>query len=480
MSWIIAWIAFVPLFLALEKKSKLKAFLLSYIIGVIYWLCTIYWLVHVTLPGLIVFSLYLALYFGFFGLCFRCSKLLTPNCKLLFIPCAWVLLEYTRSHLLTGFGWALLGYSQYHNLPVIQIADITGAYGVSFLVMMVNVAIWQFIRTKNKKPIIFTAVCLLFVLAYGYFRLHQTYAGRKLRVAVIQGNIPQELKWLDEEKDKNLARHVELAIGVVKDNPDLIVWPETAVTAALEDDSFSYSTVGSLAKEIHIPILLGSMRREGEDYYNSAFLISCEGNIIQHYDKLHLVPFGEYIPLRKQLRFLEAIVPIGDFRRGGDYTVFQLPTPKSQPPTKFSVLICFEDIFPELARNFVKNGAGFLVNITNDAWFGRTSSPYQHLQASVFRAVENRLPVVRSANTGVSGFISPKGEIISLVKDTAGRNIFVSGYDTQEITVSKEKKLTFYTRYGDVFVLVCLIIFTLETLSLLQRKVFPDCLGKRF
>jgi len=180
-------------------------------------------------------------------------------------------------------------------------------------------------------------------------------------------------------------------------------------------------------------------------------LVSPEGELLDRYDKLHLVPFGEYIPLRKFFGFLETIVPIGDFSRGNGYTVF------SMPPYKFSVLICFEDLFPGLSREFVKKGADFLINITNDAWFKKTSSPYQHLSASVFRAVENRVFLIRSANTGVSGFIAPTGKIISLVGDKSGNNIFVSGYKTQNIAVYKQG-LSFYTRYGNIFIIICLLL----------------------
>jgi apolipoprotein N-acyltransferase len=175
--------------------------------------------------------------------------------------------------------------------------------------------------------------------------------------------------------------------------------------------------------------------------------------------------------LRKTLWFLETIVPIGDFSAGREYTVFQVPSTlpdrqagEYQVPSRFSVLICFEDLFPQLSREFSRRGADFLVNITNDAWFKISSSPYQHLQASVFRAVENRLPLVRAANTGVSGFIAPSGKILSLLQDKSGRNIFISGYDTREIIIQK-RKASFYTRHGDIFVVICFlsVLYTINS-----------------
>jgi apolipoprotein N-acyltransferase len=188
--------------------------------------------------------------------------------------------------------------------------------------------------------------------------------------------------------------------------------------------------------------LFGAVTRREDTYYNSAILLSAQGKHLCRYDKIHLVPFGEYIPFNKLLSFLETIVPIGEFSRGKIFTVFPFPD-------KFSVLICFEDLFPEISRQFVKRGAGLLVNITNDAWFGKTSAPYQHLQASVLRAVENRRFLVRAANTGISGFIDPGGKIISLLADPQGEERFISAYATQ--TIYSQEKLTFYTRFGDLF-----------------------------
>ena len=458
--WFLAWFGFVPLFFAVKDKSKLKAFLLSYLAGIIFWFGLIYWLIHVTFMGLVVLVLYLALYFGIFGLIVSSFSLSASRSQLLFIPSVWVILEYLRSHLFTGFGWALLGYSQYLNLPAIQIADITGAYGVSFLVMMVNVMIYSAINHKRvainqRQEYILPILCILITLTYGYYKIYHLPLSAHhspLTISVIQGNIPQELKWNISAKDFIINKYLGLSREAVSDAPDLIIWPEAALPEALEKGSPSYESMSNFSRKIDTPLLLGAVISEDNLYYNSALLFSNEGRLLIRYDKLHLVPFGEYIPLRKALGFLETVVPIGDFTPGGEHTAFTLPTTYYLLPTKFSVLICFEDIFPELSRQFVKKGAEFLVNITNDAWFGKTASPYQHLQSSVFRAVENRRFLIRAANTGVSGFIGPRGEIISEVSDEAAERIFISGYKTQEILSSS--RLSFYTRYGDIFVLL--------------------------
>jgi len=473
----LAWFGFVPLLFVAKSKSKGEAFLFSYLAGVVFWFGIVYWLIHVTFPGMVVLVLYLALYFGFFGLIISTYSLQLTAYSLLFIPSVWVLLEYIRGRLFTGFPWALLGYSQYLNLPVIQIADITGVWGVSFLVMMVNVAIYTAISCKlsavSKKQKYILPILLMFItVAYGYFKIYslqlKTY-GLKLKISVIQANIPQQLKWDKSSRDFIMDRYFGVSKEALKDMPDLMVWPEAALPVVLEDEPVYYESVKDFIKESKATLLFGAVTLRDNFYYNSALLTSQQGRLLSRYDKLHLVPFGEYIPLRKVLSFLETVVPIGDFSFGKEYTLFKIPNSKSQIPNQFAVLICFEDLFPGLSREFVKRGADFLINITNDAWFKKTASPYQHLSASVFRAVENRVYLVRAANTGVSGFIAPTGKIISLVADRFGSNIFISGYKTQEIFLSGQA-FSFYTRYGNIFIGVCLL-FILYGLIILKKRV---------
>lgn len=451
----------MPLFFAIQNQSKIRAFLLAYLTGVVFWLGTIYWLIHVTLPGMLLLVLYLALYFGIFGFIIARYSLLAARCSFFTIPIIWVILEYLRSYVfIIGFPWALLGYSQYLNLPVIQIADITGAWGVSFLVMMGNVFIYRVtgygLRDKVKKrnvPYLLSGLVFLFSLGYGFYKLSRDpypVSRIPIKVSVIQGNIPQEFKW-DERYEKFIIdRYLSLSAKAVKDSPDLIVWPEAALPVVLEEKPLFLEKIKTFNRGFNIPSLVGAVTARDNFYYNSAVFLSKEGRLLNRYDKLHLVPFGEYIPLKRILPFLETIVPIGEIERGKDWTVFELDE------RKFSVLICFEDAFPELSRGFIKRGADFLVNITNDAWYKKTSAAYQHLQASVFRALENRVFLVRAANTGISGFISPEGRIISLIHDKENEEIFISGYATQSIAPLVVKG-SFYTRCGDIFVFVCLV-----------------------
>ena len=436
-----------------------------FITGIIFWWGTIYWLVHVTLAGTIVLVLYLALYFALFGLIIRpCTKQSRPY-ALIFIPSVWVLLEYIRGYLLTGFPWAILGYSQYRNLVVIQIADITGAWGVSFLLVLVNTAIVEIIWSIRKRLwarlriVVILVISFLFLtLYYGYFHLSQqalpTGTQHPLRISVIQGNIPQELKWDPHVSSKILEKYFALTKQASSDKARLIVWPEASLPIIPQENPQLFEEVRYFTKDTGISLLLGAVTADAKFYYNSALLISGAGEVLTKYNKIHLVPFGEYIPLRKLLPFLETIVPIGEVEHGKEYTVFKIPDPRSQA-LNFSVLICFEDVFPRLSRRFVKQGADFLVNITNDGWYKETPAAYQHLQASLFRSVENRVFIVRSAHTGVSAFINPLGKITATVNNALGKEIFVDGYKTAEIEVLK-RPLSFYTCFGDAFILVCL------------------------
>ncbi|MCX5666363.1 MAG: apolipoprotein N-acyltransferase [Candidatus Omnitrophica bacterium] len=485
--WILAWFAFIPLFFALENQKPHSAFLISYITGFIFFLGTIYWLIHVSLPGMIMVAAYLALYFGFFGLAITYYQLLTTNYKLFLIPAAWVALEWARSYVFTGFGWSLLGYSQSSNLPIIQIADVSGPYGVSFLIVMFNTAVFFTIKNiRNKKrsltPLAMTAILIIAVLGYGLLRLNNVFTGEKIKVSVVQGNIPQDQKWDERFVTKIIEKYTALTVSSAAEKPDLIIWPETSVPGFVEDQKILLEWVRGLTRITDAPLLVGAPRYEyvngRELYYNSAFLFLKDGSIASHYDKMHLVPFGEYVPLQKLFFFVQRFAPrpIGDFVGGKEFTILRFPVERSvreadhnwklMKKVSFGCLICFEDIFPRLARGMVKNNAGFLVNITNDAWFGRSSAAYQHAQASVFRAVENRINVIRAANTGLSCFIDQKGRVVSKVS-ADGRDLFIDGFKAHEIVLSRTR--TLYTVYGDVFAYIC-IFFTVFYLSRYIRR----------
>ncbi len=453
--WLFGWCGFIPLFFALENKSLRRSFITAYLFGIVFWSLTIYWLIHVTLVGQIVLILYLAVYPAIFGGVFYFSRFLSPAGRLVFLPASWVLLEYVRSHLFTGFPWSLTGFSQYQNLPVIQIADLTGAWGVSFLVVLINAALYLILRKQSRAKVSLICASILFLsLAYGFYNLSYrpdlTGAGKPLKISVIQGNIPQYLKWNKQAVNFIFNNYKELTAAAAKDKPDLVIWPEASVPGLWGQDEAEFKQVFSLASQQKVNLLAGTVSRFGQDYFNSALFIDSSGQPAAIYNKLHLVPFGEYVPFKNIFPFLETIAPIGDIERGGDYTIFR-------QPADFGVLICFEDLFPELSRQFIKRGARFLVNITNDAWYKEGSAPYQHFAASVFRAVENHVYLARAANTGISGFIDPFGRILSIVGNANGGEIFVKGYCSQDIYLMPAKR-TFYSRYGDVFIIFCLLL----------------------
>jgi apolipoprotein N-acyltransferase len=368
-----------------------------------------------------------------------------------------------------------LGYSQGFSLPLIQMADITGVYGVSFVIVMINIAIFltlkgQHERASTIEPSMIIAIVIVFIcLGYGYFRLNNIFTGDKIRVSVVQGNIPQDEKWDSVFRERIMDKYEALTKKAAKENPDLIVWPETSVPGFVEAEPDLFERIQNLVLDTKTPLLVGTVRedRKVKDlYYNSASLFLANGNIGATYDKMHLVPFGEYIPFKKVFSFVEKIapVPIGDVTGGKDPTIFSFTVHRDSKEkdvivklakkVSFSCLVCFEDMFPDLAREFVKRGAGFLVTITNDAWYKRTSAAWQHVEGSIFRAVENRVAVVRAANTGISCFIDHKGKITSFVQDN-GNGLFVDGYGTSEVLMTNIR--TFYNAYGDLFAYLCIV-----------------------
>jgi apolipoprotein N-acyltransferase len=477
---LLAWITLVPLFIAIRDKSLPYAFGLSFLTGISALMGIFYWIN--ILDGLqwlhfVLLGIYFGSYFGLFGLLLNFIKKRGIFHPVIIAPIMWVSMEYIRSHVgFLALPWALLGHSQYLNLPVIQISSITGVYGVSFLIVMVNYALSEVIlylmsikgsnasdiRLRPLNPAVVTILISGLTLAYGYISLSKEGSGDKVNIAVVQANIPQEIKWKLKFRKQNLEKHVSLTRKAVGNgDPALIVWPETSVAGF-------YKTILELARETGTHLIIGSSQRpkigskefREKNLFNSAFLISPKPGIAGQYNKIRLLPFGEYLP-HKDFPWPESISShIDNYTPGTEHTVFNL---NGNP---FSVLICWENIFPGFFRQFVKKGAKFMVNITNEAWFKETAAPYQFLAMNVFRAVENRVSVVRSANTGISCFIDPYGRIIGKVKNN-NKDIFVEGYLVKEIPLSGEK--TFYTLFGDIFAYIItgagLIVFAFALLK---------------
>ncbi|MGH7478031.1 MAG: apolipoprotein N-acyltransferase [Candidatus Methylomirabilales bacterium] len=454
----LAFVALIPLLVGLDGVPALQGTYLGIIAGAVFSLMSIPWVVHtmtayggLPLPVgvllLVVLSLYLALYVGVFA--FGVTRL-SPEDGLSYLVGAatlWVGLEYLRTFLLTGFPWNLLGYTQYRSLSIIQIASITGVYGVSFLLVLVNAAValaCLHVRRSARQalmPVLGVGVLLIGTVVFGMGRrVSAEIPRREIRVSVVQGNIEQGIKWDPEFAGRTIAVYDRLTRRADRGS-DLIVWPETAVPFFLREGGPLTRRVLDLAMEVQAPLLVGSPDRVSDAsprYYNSAFLISPAGEIVQKYDKMHLVPFGEYVPLSSLLFFVHKMAAgIGDFSAGEAFTVFE--TPKG----RFGVLICFETIFPDQVRRYVLAGADFLVNITNDAWFGDSAAPYQHLSMAALRAVENGVYLVRAANTGISALVAPSGQILER------SDLFVEA--VLSATMAPRSGGTFYTRRGDLF-----------------------------
>ena len=304
------------------------------------------------------------------------------------------------------------------------------------------------------------------ILGYGHHRLSEGRDPNKkrqvLRAVIVQGNIDQSLKWNPAYQVKTLETYLRLTRGNYNFEPDLIVWPETSVPFFFQDNSELSRKLPSMVQESKALLLFGSpgyKRTSGTvKYYNRAYLIAPDGNPPQSYDKVHLVPFGEYVPFKKLLSFINRLVSAaGDFAAGEEIVTM------NHEDLSMGVLICFEAIFPEIARVHTTQGANILINITNDAWFGKTSAPYQHLAMAIFRAVENRRPLIRSANTGFSALIGSQGKII------ARGNLFCE----ETLNVSSDisnSGLTFYTRYGDIFAFSMLLISLIKGASFLWHR----------
>lgn len=486
----LAWVALVPFLYALKDLSRNECFRLGLITGLVHYLTLIYWLVHtmrtygylplyLSILVLLLLAFYLAMYLAVFSAAIPalCS---TPFGLLIIGPSLWVALEYIRSFLFSGFPWELLGYSQYRWLSIIQVSDITGVYGITFLIVFSNISILLvFLHFSQKKWLQSTvtrklalgALCSsIFILslsiAYGKWRIISVdkliAESASSRVSVVQGNIEQSIKWDDAFKISTTKKYIALSRQLKSDNPQLIVWPETATPFYFLHERELSQLVLDGIKDSNAYFLIGSPSFSRDynsfHYYNSAYLISPDGNIIGKYDKAHLVPFGEYVPLRKWLPFLGKIVQgVGDFATG----------PKGKTlkwnDTKLGILICYEMIFPDLSRAMAKNNASLLLNITNDAWYGVSSAPYQHFSMAVFRAVENKRTLIRSANTGISGFIHPTGRIV------AKTDIFQDAILTKTVPILKNQ--TFYTRYGDIFALLCSAMCFITLLSCIKKSV---------
>ncbi len=458
----LAWVGLVPLLLV----SRRRPFATGFAAGVGFFGLVLYWLnivmvnyghLHPVLSG-VAYLLLVAYLASFFGTAIWAAHRLESRLGLalpLTLPVVWVALEFLRAFFLTGFPWAMLGYSQQSLLPLIQSSDILGPYGLSYLLVLFNVTLALLVshfvrRTAVPFPrLALIATLLLSVgnFAYGHFRLqqHPDRRATTLQTVLVQGNIDQSVKWDPTYQWGTIDIYKRMSLRPQDASAQLVIWPESAVPFFFQEPGVLSDQVRQVAAGRGTWLLFGSPAYEDinrqRHYLNSAFLLSPAGEELGRSDKVHLVPFGEYVPLKTFLPFIDKlVVGIGDFSPG---TISPLP----MNGQKIGVLVCFEGIFPELAREYVRRGSDLLVNVTNDAWFGRSSAPYQHLAMARFRAVENRVWLARAANTGISALIAPSGRITAqtaLFERTA-----LSG------AVGLGAQPTIYNRFGDVFPALC-------------------------
>jgi apolipoprotein N-acyltransferase len=471
----LAFVALVPLLVAIEGTTRRRAAWLGFVAGFVFWLATIPWVAQTMvrygglpwpLAGLILLGLvgYLALYAAAFcALLCRCPIRLGAL-YVIVAASLWVALEFLRTYLLTGFPWNLLGYSQHRNLPLLQVAAVTGVYGVSFLVMAVNAALAQALLTWKRWPGLFVplgtaGLLLAAALGYGWLRPHPQGENSPMQMALVQGNIDQHVKWDPAWQERTLAIYQDLTAAAAHERPQLIVWPEAAVPFFFRADP-RRAAVEGMARATDAYLLVGAPDWQAGQPRNTAFLIGPDGQMVGRYDKRHLVPFGEYVPLRQPLFFVNPLAggAIGEFAPGHEVTVFATPS------GRFSVVISYEAIFPDEVRDFFRGGAEFLVNITNDAWFGRSAAPAQHLAMAALRAVENRSYLIQAANTGISAIVAPDGRIVQ-----------ASGFFTPAVlsgAIIPRTGESFYTRYGDLFAWGTVGVALAVMLAALAPRIF--------
>ncbi len=488
----VALVALLPLLFAATGTNPGRAFRRGYVAGLVFFGGTIWWIAHVTLPGTVLLVAFLALYIG--GVSAWVSWVANRigygehaagydsvwrNLLLSVAATAgWVAVEWVRSwFLMGGFSWNQLGVSQWRNPVMIQVADMTGVYGVSAMVVFVNCGffftfnrVMRFARrqgTLRRLSWEFYAAMIVLcgVVVYGAPRaLREPMPGdesadRKLSIAMVQANIPQSLKFEPGMAETIVERHRELTEAAMLAGPELMMWPETATVGPLRFNEEAYRLVTNLAARARAPMLVGTFDVDyaGDEarYYNAAALAHPDGVVTNVYRKIHLVPFGEYVPWRKVLPFMTWFTPVDEsLERGRELTRFVLERVDAGP-VRFSVVICFEDTVATLYRRFVRQDVDFMVNLTNDAWFKESSAAEMHLANAVFRAVETRCPMVRCTNNGVTCVVSEAGRVVKRLDP------FTVGFMLHELRLRSDRVETFYVRHGDMFAHACVLVTAL-------------------
>jgi len=527
LTWL-CWIALTPLMTAIwfsgneSRHPWLRNLALGYVAGLAFFWTVFSWLTTVTVLGWFVLQFYMAIYIALWAwfcgflrpretreeserttkwdqILAKARSTAPPprspwtksanNLVLAFLLAAgWTTQEWLRGWVFSGWGWNGLGVALHGNWPLIQIAEFTGVAGLSFMVAFANVILLTTgrrlileARTHTTRPhfdLTLTMATIVGVLTFGLRASQVSPPTKPLRVAAVQSNIPQHQKFDPQFMTKVFDQFQRLSEIALRSNPppDLLIWPESSMPGPVLEERESNKFVMDLAASAESDLLLGTIDQEDRDVYNGALLVSDGGDRVQVYRKVHLVPFGEYVPGRHRVPLLARIVGDqvpGDFTAGKEYTVFSL----TNSDVQVAPLICFEDTIGELTRRFVlpsetNPGANLLVDITNDGWFLHSAGSHQHLANAIFRCVETRRPMARAANTGVTCFINEFGRVTQTLRDDAG-STFIEGVLTGEIKVPTEHELTFYTRYGELFAKICAAITAVAILGLIVVRGRP-------
>lgn len=488
----LAWIApGLLLFAARDQKGK-RAFGLGYVGGLVYWLVSLYWLLLIPyrwhgIPfgpalGWVALSGFLALYAGLWT--WLVTQLRSPVSSwrtraVWALQCAlvWVAIEMIRARLLSGFPWNPLGASQYRLTPLLQMAAFLGVYGVSFLVVWFSVSLLNALTLLIREPvkrrlwlaeIIVPAVAVAGIWYWGFQRIMAPEPEPKtLRLALVQPSIPQEVIWDSEANPRRFEKLMKLSEAALLEKPDVLVWPEASMPGLTEEN---ISALTKLVAAHRVWFVFGADDAEavgGEmKYFNSSFLLSPEGKLVSTYRKRLLVMFGEYVPLVRWFPFLKFLTPVdGGFTPGEKPTPFRLDDLEATT----SVLICFEDVFPHYAREHVAADTDFLLNLTNDGWFGNSAAQWQQAITALFRAVENGVPLVRCTNNGLTCWIDRFGRMRQVFGVESG-NVYQEGFMLASIPIQdRSGRPTLYTRYGDWFGWGC-VVFALGALVMVKVR----------
>lgn len=465
---------FVPIFIAIHRGLTFReGFKNGYWFGFVISILLLYWVAVVTVTGFILLVFAHALYYAFLGGMLGTSTRRYGNRGLLLLPFIWVAVEYVRSLTQLSFPWLNLSYTQWENLPVVQLSEISGDAVVTFFIVVIGILLYlgyRNVRKPGRASVFFAAAIVIYSAGYlwGASRFEPVTSG--IRVAVLQGNVPNEEKWQYGTVDHNFRIYESLTGQAKSDSAQLAIWPETAAPCYLNQEPGYQSWMASISTRYDIDVLAGALHltrdaNQCNHYHNSAYYFTPEGAANGVYNKVKLVPFSEHIPYEENVGLLDQFrrfvrehlsLDISDFEPGDSILIF------NSQGVDFGTLICFEVVYPEFVRKEINAGAEFLAVITNDAWFGKTAGPYQHAAIPVFRAVENRCWIVRAANTGISEVVDPMGRIVARSK--LGKRI--------ELTEDIGKRLgsTLFIRHGLVLSQICLAITVMSLLFFLFRK----------